>query len=53
MATQAKQVFYVTDPVDENWSVVLSVQGRRTPETTDDEVEYQGLNHCIPDSDEE
>lgn len=52
LASQAKQVFYVTDPVDAMWSVVLSVRGRRTHGSIDDDVEFEGLYDAIPKTDE-
>jgi len=44
LASQAKQVFYVTDPMDKKWSVVLSCR-RRIP--NDEDVEFEGFD---PDS---
>ncbi|XP_074297599.1 uncharacterized protein LOC141628340 [Silene latifolia] len=44
LATQAKQVFYVTYPVDKNWSVVLSVRGRRAMDTCDEDVVFEGFD---------
>lgn len=53
LGTQAKQVFYVTDPVDKKWSVVLSVRGRRTPNNNDEEVTFEGLDPRISEFDDE
>jgi hypothetical protein len=44
LASQAKQVFYVTDPMDKKWSVVLSCH-RRIPD--EEEVEFEGLDHSL------
>ncbi|XP_074283166.1 uncharacterized protein LOC141607711 [Silene latifolia] len=48
LATQAKQVFYVTDSVDKNWSVVLSVRGRRAMDTCDEDVVFEGFDQQLP-----
>ena len=48
MASQAKQVFYVTDPMDKKWSVVLSIRSRRSSPSDngddDQDVVFEGMD---------
>ena len=40
MDAQAKQVFYVIDPVNDKWSIILSVPERKFSEKEDDDENY-------------
>ena len=46
LASQATQVFYVTDPADNRWSVVLSTKKRNANEC-DDENDANWNNECV------
>ena len=46
MANQAKQVFYVEDPLDSNWSVMLSTQPRNIGNENDSD-DYVQEEHNI------
>ncbi|XP_074299841.1 uncharacterized protein LOC141631013 [Silene latifolia] len=52
LATQAKQVFYVTDPLDKNWSVVLSVRSRRDVDSFDEDVVFEGFDRNVSNLDD-
>lgn len=47
LASQAKQIFYVTDPVDEKWSVVCHMPSRGYP-TSGDNEEVDSEIDCPP-----
>ena len=47
MANQARQVFYVEDPLDSNWSVMLSTQPRNVGNEDDsDDYVLEEHNTC-------
>lgn len=45
MATQEKQVFYVTDPSNTRWSIVL--QGKHLPDNTDENQDFNYETPCL------
>ena len=47
MATQAKQVFYILDPVNDKWSIILSVLERKFSEKEDYDENYDLYHDCF------
>ncbi|XP_074297804.1 uncharacterized protein LOC141628581 [Silene latifolia] len=52
LATQAKQVFYVTDPLDKKWPVVLSIRSRWDVDSFDEDVIFEGFDRNVSSLDD-
>ncbi|KAL9239034.1 hypothetical protein vseg_013391 [Gypsophila vaccaria] len=52
IAAQAKQVFYVKDPLNKKWSVVLSVRSKHTADGCDEDIEFEGFDHHVSQFDD-